>query len=137
MELYVLVVAPAQLGQVGQLLDPDDGVVEGRLQRLGHGVGQDHRYHHRQDVGDLTGQLKDDDGGGDCVGDRSRQGRRACRGGGEIKEERRRDGIIEAKASQWWKQSSSSVRFKVVNKEDPWVALRSSIHQNDESNQLQ
>lgn len=70
-------VAPAQLGQVGQLLDPDDGVVEGRLQRLGHGVGQDHRYHHRQDVGDLTGQLEDDDGGGDRVGDRSGQGRRA------------------------------------------------------------
>lgn len=75
--LYILVVTPAELGQVGKLLDPDDGIVEGRLQWLGHSVGQDHRYHHGQDVGDLTGQFKDDDGSGDRVGDRSGQGRRA------------------------------------------------------------
>lgn len=72
--LYVLVVSPAQLWEVGQLLDPDDGVVEGGLQGLGHGVGQDHCYHHRQDVGDLAGQLEHDDCGGNRVGDRSRQG---------------------------------------------------------------
>ena len=74
--LYILVVSPAQLWEVGQLLDPDDGVVEGGLQGLGHGVGQDHRYHHRQDVRDLASQLEHDDCGGNCVGDRSRQGRR-------------------------------------------------------------
>lgn len=73
---HVLVVAPAQLWQVGQLLDPDDGVVEGGLQGLGHGVGQDHRYHHGEDVGDLSGQLEDNDGGGNGVGDRPREGRR-------------------------------------------------------------
>ena len=73
---HVLVVTPAQLGQVGQLLDPDDGVIEGGLQRLGHGVGQDHGDHHGKDVGDLSGQLEHDDSGGDGVGDRSRQGRR-------------------------------------------------------------
>lgn len=71
---YVLVVSPAQLGKVGQLLDPDDGVVEGGLQGLRHGVGQDHRYHHRQDVGDLASQLEHDDSGGHGVGDCSRQG---------------------------------------------------------------
>ncbi len=70
--LSVLVVSPAELWEVGQLLDPDDGVVDGGLQGLGHGVGQDHSYHHRQDVGDLTSQLKHYDGGGNRVGDRSR-----------------------------------------------------------------
>jgi len=79
---YVLVVAPAQLRQVGQLLDPDDGVVERRLQRLRHGVGKDHRDHHRQDVGDLAGQLEHDDRRGHRVGHRARQGRRTWRGGG-------------------------------------------------------
>lgn len=69
-------VSPAQLREVGQLLDPDDGVVEGGLQGLRYGVGQDHRYHHRQDVGDLASQLEHDDRGGNRVGDRSRQGRR-------------------------------------------------------------
>lgn len=71
-------VTPAQLRQVGQLLDPDDGVVEGGLERLGHGVGQDHRDHHGQDVGDLSGQLEHNDSGGNGVGDRSRQRRRTC-----------------------------------------------------------
>lgn len=64
-------VPPAQLWEVGQLLDPDDGVVQGGLQRLGHGVGQDHRDHHRQDVGDLTRQLEHDDCSGNRVGDGS------------------------------------------------------------------
>lgn len=86
-------VTPAQLGQVGQLLDPDDGVVEGGLQGLGHGVGQDHRDHHREDVGDLAGQLEDDDGGGHGVGDRPGQGRRTYgRGGGGGQEVRGRGG---------------------------------------------
>ena len=67
-------VTPAQLGEVRQLLDPDDGVVEGGLQGLGHSVGQDHGYHHWQDVGDLASQLKYNDCSGNCVGDRSRQG---------------------------------------------------------------
>ena len=71
---YVLVVSPAQLGKVRQLLDPDDGVIEGRLQGLGHGVGQDHRYHHRQDMGDLASQLEHDDRCGYRVGDCSWQG---------------------------------------------------------------
>lgn len=73
--LYVLVVSPAQLWEVGQLFDPDDGVVEGGLQGLGHSVGQDHCNHHRQDVGYLASQLKHNDCGGNCVGDRSGQGR--------------------------------------------------------------
>lgn len=72
--LYLLVVTPAQLWEVGQLFDPDDGVIEGGLQGLGHGIGQDHGYHHRQDVGDLASQLKHDDCSGNCVGDCSRQG---------------------------------------------------------------
>lgn len=85
---HVLVVTPAQHRQVGQLLDPDDGVIEGGLQRLGHGVGQDHRDHHGEDVGDLSGQLEHDDGGGNGVGDRSRQRRRTY---GRATEEVRED----------------------------------------------
>lgn len=82
-------VTPAQLRQVGQLLDPDDGVVEGGLERLGHGVGQDHRYHHGQNVGNLSGQLEHNDSGGNGVGDRSRQRRRTCGWGerGRMEEE--------------------------------------------------
>lgn len=66
--------APAQLRQVRKLLDPYDGVVERRLEALGHGVGQNHGDHHGQDVWDLTGQLKDDHRRGhgvcDCSGER-------------------------------------------------------------------
>lgn len=91
-------VTPAQLGQVGQLLDPDDGVVEGGLQGLGHGVGQDHRDHHREDVGDLAGQLEDDDGGGHGVGNRPGQGRRTYGGGGY---RRRRGGEISGCSARW------------------------------------
>lgn len=142
LSVYVLVVTPAELRQVGQLLDPDDGVVEGRLQWLGHSVGQDHRDHHRQDVGDLTGQFKHDDGSGHRVGDRSGQGCGTwAAGGGEIKR-----GMLV-----WWNNKSEGFlvvetvgnihpdrcAFKVVNKEDPWVALKELIHQNDELNQLQ
>lgn len=72
--VYILMVSPAEFGEVGQLLDPDDGVVQGGLEGLGHSVGQDHRYHHRQDVGDLASQLEHDDRGGNRVGDRSGQG---------------------------------------------------------------
>ncbi|KAF3834162.1 hypothetical protein F7725_025366 [Dissostichus mawsoni] len=50
----------AELRQVRQLLDLDDGVVQGGLQALGHHVGQDYCHHHGQDVGDLTCQLKAD-----------------------------------------------------------------------------
>lgn len=62
-------VAHPQFRQVRKLLDAYDGVVEGRLERLGHGVGQDHSDHHRQDVGDLPRQFKDDDRRGHGVGD--------------------------------------------------------------------
>lgn len=55
---YVLVMSPAELWKVGQLFDPDDGVVEGGLQGLGNSIGQDHRDHYGQDVGDLASQLK-------------------------------------------------------------------------------
>ena len=71
-----LVVSPAQLGEVGQLLDADDGVVQRRLQALRHGVGQDHGDHHGQDVGDLPGQLEHDDRRRDRVRDRA--GERRC-----------------------------------------------------------
>lgn len=67
-------VSPAQLWEVGQLFDPDDGVVEGRLQGLSHSVGQDYCNHHRQDVGDLARQLEHDDGRGNRMGDCSGQG---------------------------------------------------------------
>lgn len=50
----------AELRQVRQLLDLDDGVVQGGLQALGHHVGQDYCHHHGQDVGDLACQLKAD-----------------------------------------------------------------------------
>lgn len=69
--LHLLVVSPAQLREVGQLFDPDDGVVEGGLQGLRHSVGQDDCYHHWEDVGDLASQLKHNDCSGNCVGDRS------------------------------------------------------------------
>ena len=66
-----------QLGEVGQLLHLDDGVVEGRLQALGHHVGQDDGHHHGQDVGDLARQLEADHRRGHGVGDRTRHGRRS------------------------------------------------------------
>lgn len=65
--------AHAQFGQIRKLLDANDGVVQRRLERLGHRVGQDHSDHHRQDVGDLTGQFEHDDRRGHGVGDGSRQ----------------------------------------------------------------
>lgn len=61
-----------QLRQVGQLLHLDDGVIEGRLQTLGHHVCEDDGHHHRQDVGDLTCQLEADYCRGNCVCDGSR-----------------------------------------------------------------
>lgn len=70
----------AQLRQIRKFLDPYDGVVQRRLERLGHGVGQDDCDHHRQDVGDLTGQLEHDDCCGYSVGDCSRQRRSTCVG---------------------------------------------------------
>jgi len=63
------VVAPAQLGEVGQLLDADDAVVERGLEALGHGIGQDDGNHDRQDVRNLPRQLEDDDSRGHGVGD--------------------------------------------------------------------
>lgn len=73
-----LVVAPAQLREVGKLLDADDAVVEGGLEALGHGIGQDDSDHDRQDVRDLPCQLEDDDGRGHRVGDSTRQCGRPC-----------------------------------------------------------
>lgn len=73
----------SQLRKVGQLLDADDGVVQRRLERLCHGVGQDHRDHHGQDVRDLTGQLEDDDRGGHGVCDGAGKCRSTCARGGE------------------------------------------------------
>lgn len=64
-------VSPAQLREVGQLLDPDDGIIQGGLQGLGHSVSQNHCYHHWQDVGDLASQLEHDDCSRNSVGDRS------------------------------------------------------------------
>ena len=46
MDRYSLVVSPAELRQVGQLLDADDGVVDGRLQTLSHSIGQNNRNHY-------------------------------------------------------------------------------------------
>lgn len=73
---YLLVVSPSQLWEIGQLLDPDDGIVEGGLQGLCHRVGEDHGYHHRQDVRDLPSQLEHNHRSGNCMGDRSWQ--RCC-----------------------------------------------------------
>lgn len=70
-------VSEAELGEVWQFLDLDDGVVEGGLQALGHHVGQDHRHHHGQDVGDLACQLEADHRCGHRVGHRSGQCRRS------------------------------------------------------------
>ncbi len=66
-----LVVAPAELGQVRQFLNADDGVVDGRLKTLSDGVGQNHSDHDGQNVTDLTRQLKHDHGRGNRVCDRS------------------------------------------------------------------
>lgn len=66
-------VSKAELRQVGELFDLDDGVVQGGLQSLGHHVGQDYRHHHGEDVRDLTGQLKADDSCGHSVSHRSSQ----------------------------------------------------------------
>lgn len=46
--------AHAQFRKIRKFLDADDGVIQGGLERLGHGVGQDHSNHDGQDVGDLT-----------------------------------------------------------------------------------
>lgn len=62
--VYILVLTPAQLWEIGELLYLDDGVIDGGLQGLGHKVGQDHRYQGRQEVGDLSSQLKHHDHGG-------------------------------------------------------------------------
>lgn len=101
-------VTPAQLRQVGQLLDPNDGVIEGGLQRLGNSVGQDHRDHHGKDVGDLSGQLEHNNGGGNGVGDCSRQGRRTYGRATEAVRERRpvQEGLEDKRlfcslASRW------------------------------------
>lgn len=69
----------AELGQVWELFDLDDGVIQGGLQPLGHHVGQDYRHHHGEDVRDLTGQLKADDRCGHSVSHRSSQGCCSCR----------------------------------------------------------
>lgn len=45
-----LMMSHPQLRQIRELLDANDGVVQRWLERLGHGVGQDHSDHHRQDV---------------------------------------------------------------------------------------
>lgn len=63
--------APAQLRQVGQLLDADDAVIEGGLQALGNSISQDDGNHDRQNVGNLAGELKDDHSCGHCVCHRS------------------------------------------------------------------
>lgn len=75
---HSLVVPPAQLGEVGQLLDADDAVVERGLEALGHGVGQDDGDHDGEDVRDLSRQLEDDDSRGHRVGDGARQRGRPC-----------------------------------------------------------
>lgn len=75
---HSLMVPPAQLREVGQLLDADDAVVEGGLEALGHRVGQDDSNHNGQDVRDLPRQLEDDDGGGHSVGNSTRQRGRPC-----------------------------------------------------------
>lgn len=75
---HSLVVPPAQLREVGQLLDADDAVVERGLEALGHGVGQDDGDHDGEDVRDLSRQLEDDDGRGHRVGDSARQRGRPC-----------------------------------------------------------
>lgn len=62
-------VAPAQLREIGKLLDADDAVVEGGLEALGNSIGQDDSDHDREDVRDLPRQLEDDDGSGHRVGD--------------------------------------------------------------------
>lgn len=135
-EPYVLVVSPAQLGEVGQLLDPDDGVIEGRLQRLGHGVGQDHRYHHRQDVRDLASQLEHDDCGGNCVRDCSRQGRRTCRRGINQKKSPKHLSDEIMKGRLLWRDNSPD-RWIQGGKQRGSLGFRSIIHQNDESYKLQ
>lgn len=68
----------AELRQVRQLLDLDDGVVEGWLQTLGHHVGQDDCHHHGQDVGDLARQLEADNRRGHRVSHSSGQRRGSC-----------------------------------------------------------
>lgn len=71
--VYILVLTPAQLWEIGKLLYLDDGVIDGGLQGLGHKVGQDHCYQGRQKVGDLSSQLKHHDHGGKWVADCSGQ----------------------------------------------------------------
>lgn len=72
----IFLLSPAQLWQVGKFLDPDDGIIQGRLQTLSHGIGQYHSDHHGQDVRDLTGQLEHNDGSGHGVSDCARKSRR-------------------------------------------------------------
>lgn len=72
-------VAETQLGEIGQLLDLDDGVVQRRLKTLRYHVGQDDGDHHGKDVRDLTGQLKADHCRGNGVSDGPCQRRRTLR----------------------------------------------------------
>lgn len=81
-----LVMAHAKFRQIRKFLDADDGVVQRWLEWLGHCVGQDHSNHHRQDVGNLTSQLKHYDCSGYSVGDCSRQRGSTCVGGKWFKE---------------------------------------------------
>lgn len=69
-------------GQVGQLLDDDAGVVEGRLVLLADGVGHQHGQHGGQEVAQVPGGLAHQQGRGHRVGHRARERGRAWRGAG-------------------------------------------------------
>jgi len=65
------------VGQVGQLFDHDDRVVERRLQQRRDGVGDEDGDHDGHYVPDLARHLRDDDADRDRVRHARREGRRA------------------------------------------------------------
>lgn len=46
-------VSDPELGEIGQFLHLNDGVIKRRLQTLSHHVGEDDGHHHGQDVRNL------------------------------------------------------------------------------------
>ena len=62
-----VLVAPLQLGQVRQLLDLYDALVDARRNEAGHGVRGQHRQHDGQHVQQLAGDLEGDDRRGNGV----------------------------------------------------------------------
>ena len=61
------------VGQVGQLLDHDNGIVEGRLEESRNGVGNQNGDHYRDNVANLARHFRYDDADGNGMGHTGRK----------------------------------------------------------------